>query len=156
MPISTGIRSAPSADAKGEAPGPASALLGSMQLGASAMAGALSAALYDGTAVPMVLTMAAFIGTGAMLVLLPAPRGIIPRGLKRSTVSKISTRVEDNAGAGAASSSCVILDPGLILLTVLRFSPRGMIPRGAGSSTSIAPVPMKAAMVRTMGTAVPS
>ncbi|NNU81439.1 multidrug effflux MFS transporter [Halovulum dunhuangense] len=56
-------------NAAGDAPqGPASALLGSLQLSAAALAGALSAHFYDHTALPMTLVMAGLVATGSVLV----------------------------------------------------------------------------------------
>ena len=49
--------------------GPAAALLGSLQLTASAVAGFVSAHLFDGTAVPMAAVMTAFVVLGAALLL---------------------------------------------------------------------------------------
>ncbi len=56
--------------------GPASALLGSLQLALSAAAGYLSALLYDGTALPMALVIAGFVLSGAaLLAARPGARG---------------------------------------------------------------------------------
>jgi DHA1 family bicyclomycin/chloramphenicol resistance-like MFS transporter len=55
--------------------GPASALLGSLQLGLSAAAGYLSAQFYDGTALPMALVMLFCVGSGAVLILAPPLSG---------------------------------------------------------------------------------
>lgn len=56
--------------------GPASALLGACQLGAGALAGSVSATLYDGSAVPMLAIIAAFLTVAALPVLLARPAAV--------------------------------------------------------------------------------
>ncbi len=60
--------------------GPASALLGSFQLGAASLAGLLSGSFYDGTAVSMVLTIFAFVVIGGLPVLLAGDPSADPVG----------------------------------------------------------------------------
>ncbi len=55
--------------------GPASALFGALQLGLAAAAGLLSGQFFDGTAMSMVLVMLGFVGTGALLLILPLRGG---------------------------------------------------------------------------------
>ncbi len=63
--------------------GPASALLGSLQLGLSAAAGYLSAQYFDGTALPMALVMTLCVGLGALLILAAPLNGAV-RGSGRA------------------------------------------------------------------------
>ncbi|MEM8787671.1 MAG: multidrug effflux MFS transporter [Pseudomonadota bacterium] len=56
--------------ASGAAQGPASALLGSVQLGLSAVAGYVAAMLFNGTAIPMVLVMSTAVVMGTVLLVM--------------------------------------------------------------------------------------
>ncbi len=68
-----------------KAPGTAAALLGSFQLGIASLAGYVSALCYDGTALPMALTMAVAVGLGALLIWRrPADRRVVPGGRQTS------------------------------------------------------------------------